>query len=68
MINLYDLLSIYDNHFEFVIQDKNGKIVECFTVKEGKSLPNHKLFDKAVLAHLFTNKNHKLIVRLDYAE
>jgi hypothetical protein len=65
---LYDVFRLYAEHVEIIVQDKHGKIVECFTVKEAKTFPNHPLFDEIVVERMHDNFTHRVILKLDYAE
>lgn len=65
---LYDLLPLYSDLVEFVVQDKNGKIVDCFMVKEAKTLPYHRLFDEIVVERTYNAGGMRLLVKLDYME
>ena len=65
---LYDLLAIYDKSVEIIIQDKNGKIVEYFTVGEAKEFPYHKIFDYIVLDRIYASATNRLLVKLAESE
>lgn len=65
---LYDLLALYDKSVEIITQDKNGKIIECFTVEEAKEFPYHKLFDFVVIERTYAPATNRLLVKIDYEE
>ena len=63
---MYDLLAIYAEDVTIISQNKDGKIIECFSVKEARELPNHYLFDVAVLDRTYCSSSKRLLVKLDF--
>ena len=65
---MYDLLAIYAEDVMIIAQDKNGKMVDCFFVKEARELPNHYLFDVVVSDRTYCSSTKRLLVKLDFLE
>ena len=65
---LYDLLSLYADDVEIIVQDKNGRIIASLDVRDAKVRPHYYLFDVTVLERGYSAIKKRLLVKLDYAE
>lgn len=67
-MTLYETMHVFADEVELIVQDKSGKILDCFTVAEGKTLPYHRLFDEKVIERYYNSLNMRLLIKLDYVE
>ena len=65
-MTFYEVMRITADEVELIVQDKNGKIIECMFVREAKTLPNHLLFDEKVLERIYCKETMRLLIKLDY--